>query len=295
MKKVDLTGKRFGMLLATHYVPASNKGEKGKWACKCDCGGSAMCFSANLKTGNSSSCGCKRSSSRSKVSAEMKFGRLTVIRRDGSIRHGKACFAAWLCICECGQETRVIGMSLSKGDTRSCGCLLSERTSERARLQYSDLTGRRFGRLTVLDRATAISSRTKLRWLCLCDCGDMTIVEAGSLSGGMTASCGCAKRNNDIVRPKDQRIRSARYGARRRAAERNAFRPFNRELFELVEIEAYHLAQLRTELTGIQWDVDHVIPLQSDTVCGLHNEFNLAVITAQENGRKKNLYWPDMP
>ena len=59
--------------------------------------------------------------------------------------------------------------------------------------------------------------------------------------------------------------------------------------------EAYALARLRTEVTGIKWHVDHVVPLQSDVVCGLHCEGNLRVIPASENISKHNRYWPDMP
>lgn len=59
--------------------------------------------------------------------------------------------------------------------------------------------------------------------------------------------------------------------------------------------EAYDLARLRTEATGFEWQVDHVVPLQSKKVCGLHNEFNLQVIPAKQNQIKGNRQWPDMP
>lgn len=52
--------------------------------------------------------------------------------------------------------------------------------------------------------------------------------------------------------------------------------------------EAYALARLRTRLTGIEWQVDHIVPLRSPLVCGLHVEHNLRVITKAENCRKRN-------
>lgn len=59
--------------------------------------------------------------------------------------------------------------------------------------------------------------------------------------------------------------------------------------------EAYRLARHRTEVTGVQWSVDHVVPIKSTIVCGLHCEHNLAVITASANRIKSNRFWPDMP
>ena len=50
------------------------------------------------------------------------------------------------------------------------------------------LTGRRFGRLTVIRRAP---DGAKVRWFCRCDCGVDRIVQAGDLVAGKTKSCGC--------------------------------------------------------------------------------------------------------
>ena len=59
--------------------------------------------------------------------------------------------------------------------------------------------------------------------------------------------------------------------------------------------EIYHLAHLRTKIMGFRWHVDHIVPLRSKLVCGLHVENNLQVIPAIQNLKKHNSIWPDMP
>ena len=59
--------------------------------------------------------------------------------------------------------------------------------------------------------------------------------------------------------------------------------------------EAYHLAALRTKMLGFKWHVDHIVPLRSKVVCGLHVHNNIQVIPAVMNIKKGNRHWPDMP
>ena len=56
-----------------------------------------------------------------------RFGRLLVIERDGSNKHGQV---KWLCRCDCGAEKHILGMCLSRGETQSCGCLHREITAK---------------------------------------------------------------------------------------------------------------------------------------------------------------------
>jgi hypothetical protein len=52
--------------------------------------------------------------------------------------------------------------------------------------------------------------------------------------------------------------------------------------------EAYSVAKLREKTTNIKWHVDHVVPLQGDTVSGLHCPENLQVIPGAANCSKHN-------
>ena len=60
--------------------------------------------------------------------------------------------------------------------------------------RFIDFTGRKFGRLTVLERTENIGRLTA--WLCLCECGTTKSVLAGHLQQARIVSCGCWKKEN---------------------------------------------------------------------------------------------------
>jgi hypothetical protein len=60
------------------------------------------------------------------------------------------------------------------------------------RANYLDLAGQTFGRLTILERC--LDDRyldNRVRWHCLCTCGNRTVTTTDKLRSGMTKSCGC--------------------------------------------------------------------------------------------------------
>lgn len=60
-----------------------------------------------------------------------------------------------------------------------------------------DLTGQRFGRLTVVERAKNRNRSKDAYWLCCCDCGQETVVCGKSLRVELTKSCGCLNREKN--------------------------------------------------------------------------------------------------
>ena len=112
----------------------------------------------------------------------MRFGRLTVIGRAGSNKNGRA---LWNCQCDCGAFTVVKGNALLSGNTKSCGCL-----------NFSDITGKRFGRLTAICPDNSRSNSHGKYWICRCDCGAYCSVFRSNLVCGGTESCGRGKCRN---------------------------------------------------------------------------------------------------
>jgi hypothetical protein len=59
----------------------------------------------------------------------LRFGRLTVVRRDGRDGQGQT---RWWCRCACGQERSVRGYDLRSGQQRTCGCGRREHARKKA-------------------------------------------------------------------------------------------------------------------------------------------------------------------
>ena len=184
---IDLTGKRFEKLTvvkrASEKLYKHTSGKQAVWECKCDCGNTTYVGGYELRNGGVKSCGClkqKENVSREDLAGK-RFGRLTVIEFDYESSDTK-----WICKCDCGNTVSVKASSLRGGNTKSCGCLQHDHP-------FNDLTGRRFGKLTVAGIDTYKTSQSYgITWVCECDCGNITSVQSSHLVSGSVHSCGCS-------------------------------------------------------------------------------------------------------
>lgn len=86
----------------------------------------------------------------------------------------------------------------------------------------------------------------------------------------------------------------AAYRSKRRAQELQA-QPSWLSNEDLVRMQLFWgLRELKSFVTGEEYEVDHIVPLQGKTVCGLHVPWNLEVILKTENRKKQASYWPNM-
>ena len=103
-------------------------------------------------------------------------------------------------------------------------------------------------------------------------------------------------KNKDKVRDRAVRYYASKAGmasnrkcaASRRARQMQAIPAWYGEFDEFVMAEAALLAQLRQDATGVDWHVDHAVPLAARKACGLHCGMNLQVIPATLNESKHN-------
>ncbi|WHY64705.1 hypothetical protein [Neobacillus sp. SuZ13] len=185
--RTDFTGQRFDRLIVIKKL--DDKNGYTQFRCKCDCGNEKITSGRNLKYGVTKSCGCLHKDIAGTTNFEnlvgQRFGKLIVVEQ-GTSKWNKL---HWLCKCDCGNETVVSTSGLKTGHTKSCGCYQDEVASD---THYVDLTGRKFGKLTVIKRAK--NSNTGLvRFLCKCDCGNLTTVMNNHLLRSKIQSCGCWK------------------------------------------------------------------------------------------------------
>lgn len=121
-----------------------------------------------------------------------KFGKLTVIGVDNKRDLNGNIY--WKCKCDCGNITVVNGRSLRTGGTKSCGCYKKDFWDNRMKKVFKDMTGERYGCLTVIRRGEDYicgDNRHTTIWICQCDCGNITQTTRTMLITGRKKSCGC--------------------------------------------------------------------------------------------------------
>lgn len=112
-----------------------------------------------------------------------QFGLLTVISYNGINPNYKRAEKVYLCSCKCGNTTLANRSALIKGEKKSCGCL-------RGKNNFLNLTGEKFGNLTVLERLP--NKNKHIVYRCICECGNYREVASTRLKSGEITSCGCS-------------------------------------------------------------------------------------------------------
>lgn len=123
-----------------------------------------------------------------------KIGQLKPLYIDESYPRGKGHNIYWICQCSCGNLISVNSCNLNAGlkanRNMSCGKCHANR---------QNLTGNQYGKLTVIgpddNYKPSASNDWKTKWLCLCECGNITSVFRDNLISLHTISCGCVGRS----------------------------------------------------------------------------------------------------
>ncbi|CAL9993746.1 hypothetical protein VPHD81_0135 [Vibrio phage D81] len=99
-------------------------------------------------------------------------------------------------------------------------------------------------------------------------------------------------RDKELARSKKKRNENSDY-YKSKLAERRARKKLATPIWFESEIDKIKKVYEMASKLGLE--VDHVVPITSNLVCGLHCWDNLQLLNRQENAKKLNKYWPDMP
>ena len=83
-KASNLIGQRFGLLTVIERVLPNTTANKTRWRCLCACGNETVAVGGDLKSGNTTSCGCVGIQNLIRNPLDLvgqRFGLLTVIKR----------------------------------------------------------------------------------------------------------------------------------------------------------------------------------------------------------------------
>lgn len=116
-----------------------------------------------------------------------KFGKLTVIKDTGLRNNRKEIL--YECLCECGKMSNVKTYNLTKGHTKSCGCIKSGS-------KHKSIVGQKFNLLTAI-KQSHIGKHRSSYYVFLCDCGNTTVCLQRNVTTSSTKSCGCHNKARD--------------------------------------------------------------------------------------------------
>ena len=178
----NLTGRMVGHLQVLTRV-GEYRGEP-YWQCLCSCGRECFVLHSLLEEEQTLDCGCVSKRQRKNITGQ-RFGRLTAEQYLFDNRRKQAC---WLFRCDCG-NTKVLPVnSVRSNNIRSCGCLRAEKTRQ---IHLTDISRKRFGRLTAVRPTEKRDSSGSVIWECQCDCGNTCLASVAVLKRGNVRSCGC--------------------------------------------------------------------------------------------------------
>ena len=132
LRNHSVKGSKIGKLTVLKRHPSNTT--MRYWDCRCECGNTVVVSQEDFDWGSVTDCGCSQNGKPRPDLTGQTFGKLMVLREVEPVTTSQGRpMRAWLCRCTCGREVVVRHYNLTKGVTRSCGCLRSEKQRKRVK------------------------------------------------------------------------------------------------------------------------------------------------------------------
>lgn len=186
------------------------------------------------------------------------FGRLVVVAPRGTDKRKNA---LWYCECSCGGATITRTFMLNSGRTQSCGCL------------QKDIVSVKKPRKIVFEKKCSKCKKTK---------------KATLFGKNITRTDGlrsiCKFCNNIVYKQENKGKINAQSAGRKKRIKLATPKWADKKAIEMV----YKKAAEMSAVSGKSFHVDHIYPIISNFLCGLHVPWNLQIISASANCSKRN-------
>ena len=187
----DLSGEKIGHLTILYrgqdYIQPSGQ-HKIVWHCVCDCGNECNVRASDIKSGNTTSCGCMSSRKKSTGLENLigkEFGDFIVLNRaPNRITPSGQKTRVWHCRCKlCGIERDIQASQLKKFSGK-CTC---------NKFKPRDLVGKTYNYLKIISFDKNCDNKNY--WNCIClSCGKEISIEEKRIINGKKISCGCQEK-----------------------------------------------------------------------------------------------------
>lgn len=319
---VDHSGKKIGRLEVLEFIERykhPSGSATSMWRCKCECGSycekTAQALAAAERKDAKISCGCVIEEIHNRYEGT-QIGQLSVISKNTDN-------TSYYCQCSCGnfchKTTSDLGRGVRDKAQISCGCRFHK-------VMLGDVYG--YLTVIEKDFSEKYKSDKHTRWRCRCKCGNETITTTSALSSGRSQSCGCYRLERlaenrtppysalkKICPHCDRDLPRSHFGKdkNRPGGLKSLCRKCNYQTKDLAKVlvnegirsekmknatpswadkekmvEIYQKKYSLERDLQLKLNIDHIIPIIHEHVCGLNVPENLQITSERFNLSKSN-------
>lgn len=321
---LELIGERIGSVIVGQPTGKhiwESGGAAPLFSCRCDCGNSKLITSSTLRQARSEgynlSCGCVLKEKHEQFLGK-QIGWLKVHSRNPNL-------SDYQCLCRCGVWCTKTHQDLQRAahtkSQISCGCYFK-------RVQVGEKFGR-LTVIARLESKRRNNGGSRGHWQCKCQCGNEITAETTNLTLGKVKSCGCYREegewrfspafshlrklcpncNKDLDRREFGKDNNRQGGLKSLCRKCNyKVKDYSKVVVSNIlkkektrlatpswvkrkDLERIHAKRLSLEnLLNTKLNVDHIVPLVNQNVCGLNVAKNLQITGASYNMSKRNTF-----